>query len=68
MQDIRCGSCSRKLGEGEFISLTIKCPRCKTMNTLRVTRSEPVCPSASPIGVSIEQTHHPVDRRQTSYG
>ncbi|WP_211474666.1 Com family DNA-binding transcriptional regulator [Collimonas humicola] len=27
MQEIRCGSCSRKLGEGEYIALSIKCPR-----------------------------------------
>jgi phage FluMu protein Com len=39
MQDIRCGTCSRKLGEGEYIALTIKCPRCKTMNNLRATSS-----------------------------
>ncbi|MFZ6875373.1 Com family DNA-binding transcriptional regulator [Undibacterium sp. Di27W] len=41
MQDIRCGTCSRKLGEGEFVTLTIKCTRCKTMNHLRATRPEP---------------------------
>lgn len=28
MQDIRCGSCNRKLGAGEYVRLTIKCPRC----------------------------------------
>ncbi|MDR3351760.1 MAG: Com family DNA-binding transcriptional regulator [Zoogloeaceae bacterium] len=33
MQDIRCGSCNRKLGEvGQFDCLAIKCPRCKTLN------------------------------------
>ena len=39
--DIRCGSCSRKLGSGEFTLLQIKCPRCGTMNHLRATRPDP---------------------------
>ena len=32
--DIRCGTCGRKLGEGVFEILRIKCPRCKTINFL----------------------------------
>ncbi|MFJ2986602.1 Com family DNA-binding transcriptional regulator [Collimonas sp. NPDC087041] len=39
MQEIRCGNCSKKLGEGEYITLAIKCPRCRTVNHLRTTRS-----------------------------
>ncbi|MBE0595706.1 MAG: Com family DNA-binding transcriptional regulator [Desulfuromonadales bacterium] len=35
MDEIRCGACSRKLGEGEYVSLQIKCPRCGTLNSLR---------------------------------
>ncbi|WP_082793029.1 Com family DNA-binding transcriptional regulator [Collimonas pratensis] len=50
MQDIRCGSCSRKLGEGEYITLSIKCPRCGTLNHLRATRPAPACRRASDIG------------------
>jgi len=38
MKDIRCTCCHKKLAEGEFIHLTIKCPRCKTLNILS-TRS-----------------------------
>lgn len=34
MREIRCEACSRKLAEGEFIRLAIKCPRCKTLNHL----------------------------------
>ncbi|WP_082806959.1 Com family DNA-binding transcriptional regulator [Collimonas pratensis] len=47
MQDIRCGNCSRKLGEGEYIALSIKCPRCGTLNHLRAMRPAPVCHRAS---------------------
>ncbi|MDY7547271.1 Com family DNA-binding transcriptional regulator [Glaciimonas sp. CA11.2] len=32
MNTIRCGHCARNLGEGEYISLAIKCPRCGTLN------------------------------------
>ncbi|MBR7777370.1 Com family DNA-binding transcriptional regulator [Undibacterium sp. BYS50W] len=66
MQDIRCGTCSRKLGEGEYITLTIKCPRCKTMNNLRATSSTTECHRASLSGANFEQTNHPLDRRKTS--
>ncbi|PCJ33082.1 MAG: Com family DNA-binding transcriptional regulator [Gammaproteobacteria bacterium] len=38
-QDIRCGHCDRKLAEGSYYSLSIKCPRCKTLNLLTVTRT-----------------------------
>jgi len=41
MQPIRCGQCKRKLGEGEYLRLAIKCPRCGTMNHLRVENPEP---------------------------
>lgn len=32
MEEIRCGACGRKLGEGIFARLAIKCPRCGTLN------------------------------------
>ncbi|MGE8491570.1 Com family DNA-binding transcriptional regulator [Comamonas sp.] len=35
MNDIRCGSCGRKLGEGVYSLLNIKCPRCGALNCLR---------------------------------
>lgn len=35
MQEIRCGACSRKLGEGTYVRLSIKCPRCGAVNQLR---------------------------------
>ncbi|OZI26845.1 hypothetical protein CAL26_05910 [Bordetella genomosp. 9] len=32
MTEFRCGSCQRKLAEGLFVSIRIKCPRCGTFN------------------------------------
>ncbi|MFZ6767146.1 Com family DNA-binding transcriptional regulator [Undibacterium sp. Di26W] len=32
MQEIRCGSCSKKLGFGDYKKLSIKCPRCGVIN------------------------------------
>lgn len=46
MNEFRCGACNRKLGEGEFTQIMIKCPRCGTMNNLRALRPLPECPSA----------------------
>ena len=42
MQDIRCGHCLRKLAEGQYIEITIKCPRCGTLNSLSATRTAQV--------------------------
>lgn len=30
--DIRCGHCRRKLAEGVYARLAIKCPRCRALN------------------------------------
>lgn len=35
MQDIRCGKCHKKLGEGQYLHLKIKCPRCGTLNNMK---------------------------------
>ncbi|PUA16824.1 Com family DNA-binding transcriptional regulator [Glaciimonas sp. PCH181] len=69
MLDIRCGNCSRKLGEGEYITLTIKCPRCGTLNHLRATRPAPACRRASDSGVHHGcKSDHPVAGRQAPPG
>ncbi|WP_306730218.1 Com family DNA-binding transcriptional regulator [Burkholderia multivorans] len=47
IQDIRCGSCNRKLRAGEYIRLTIKRPRCRAMNVLRAQRPLPAGHRAS---------------------
>ena len=41
MDEIRCGACRKKLGEGEFARLIIKCPRCGVLNHLRAGSPEP---------------------------
>lgn len=35
--DIRCGKCNRKLGEGQYIRLAIKCPRGGVLNHYRAS-------------------------------
>ncbi|WP_084516194.1 Com family DNA-binding transcriptional regulator [Desulfovibrio cuneatus] len=32
MPEIRCGHCHRLLAKGTALSITIKCPRCATLN------------------------------------
>jgi phage FluMu protein Com len=54
-EDIRCGACSRKLAEGQYPHISIKCPRCGTVNHLRAMRPEP----APREGHSTEQNEWP---------
>ncbi|MBN3005587.1 Com family DNA-binding transcriptional regulator [Chromobacterium alkanivorans] len=53
MQDIRCGHCQRKLAEGRYIEITIKCPRCRAYNTLKA--AEP--PTANAASVKQGKQH-----------
>lgn len=53
MQEIRCGSCNRKLGVGEYTRLTIKCPRCGCMNVMKAERLQ----SAGQRAPDIESAH-----------
>lgn len=32
MKEVRCGKCHKKLAEGDYRTLAIKCPRCGTLN------------------------------------
>lgn len=42
MKFIQCQNCDRKLLKiGKFDELSIKCPRCKTINHLSVTNAKP---------------------------
>ncbi|MGS5089081.1 Com family DNA-binding transcriptional regulator [Hydrogenophaga sp. A37] len=43
MNEIRCGGCHKKLGEGLYTALKIKCPRCGDMNHLRAESPQPAC-------------------------
>ncbi len=47
MQEVRCGSCQRKLAEADFMRLKIKCPRCGTMNDVRAIAPPTRTPGAS---------------------
>ncbi|WP_366143628.1 Com family DNA-binding transcriptional regulator [Zoogloea sp.] len=46
METIRCGKCNRKLGEGEYTRLNIKCPRCGTLNQLKAIEPPKCAPRA----------------------
>lgn len=41
MVEIRCGACYKKLGEGEYRRINIKCPRCGALNVLRAESPAP---------------------------
>jgi phage FluMu protein Com len=70
MDEIRCGNCHRKLGEGEYTRLAIKCPRCGHINQLSAMRATPERRRASTVNTSHDglslpnsKTHRAVDRR-----
>jgi phage FluMu protein Com len=47
MQVVRCGQCSKKLAEAVYTFLSIKCPRCRTLNHLKATEL-PISATRSP--------------------
>lgn len=53
MNEIRCGQCSKKLAEGVYLKLTIKCARCRAINHFE--GQEP--PTRTPWSVRPEDTH-----------
>ncbi|MFZ6747416.1 Com family DNA-binding transcriptional regulator [Undibacterium sp. Ren11W] len=63
MQDIRCGNCHKKLAEGEYRRLNIKCPRCSTINQLSAVSTYPERPGASIEVSNNDQSHHPMAGR-----
>ncbi|MDO8180143.1 MAG: Com family DNA-binding transcriptional regulator [Undibacterium sp.] len=63
MIEIRCGNCHKKLGEGEYQRLNIKCPRCNTLNQLSAVSAHPERPGASLGVTSNDKPHHPVAGR-----
>ncbi|WP_321161130.1 Com family DNA-binding transcriptional regulator [Herbaspirillum lusitanum] len=68
MQEIRCGGCNKLLGKGEYKVISIKCPRCKTLNELRAMSPIPERQRASNTEGVHEQTNHPMGRRQAPSG
>ncbi|WP_331428941.1 Com family DNA-binding transcriptional regulator [Delftia sp. ZNC0008] len=63
MEEIRCGSCRRKLAEGEYTRLSIKCPRCGAFNQLSAS-SAPSELLRGPTAEINDKPHSPMDRRQ----
>jgi phage FluMu protein Com len=53
-QEVRCANCNRKLAMGVFQLLNIKCPRCGTLNSLRVQANPPPECRRAPSTPSIE--------------
>ncbi|ADE10491.1 Com family DNA-binding transcriptional regulator [Sideroxydans lithotrophicus] len=54
METVRCGKCNRKLAEGEYTRLAIKCPRCGTLNQVSAESAKP-----ERLGASIrKEAHH----------
>ncbi|WP_084403969.1 Com family DNA-binding transcriptional regulator [Marinobacterium litorale] len=64
MQEIRCSKCQKLLAKAQFLALEIKCPRCNTMNSLRVLNPAPERQRAPIKEMKHGKAHHPVDRRQ----
>ncbi|MFS4552603.1 Com family DNA-binding transcriptional regulator [Comamonas resistens] len=57
MTEIRCGSCRKKLAEGEYIRLAIKCPRCGAFNQLSAESAFPERHGASTEGKERGKNH-----------
>ncbi|WP_460552875.1 Com family DNA-binding transcriptional regulator [Comamonas piscis] len=63
--EIRCGSCGRKLGEGIYQVLSIKCPRCGTLNSLRALSPTPERQGAPDLKDCLDgKPNRSLDRRQ----
>ncbi|MBD9354809.1 Com family DNA-binding transcriptional regulator [Methylomonas albis] len=41
MEILKCGKCERKLAEADYREISIKCPRCKTLNVIRASSPIP---------------------------
>ncbi|WP_373691490.1 Com family DNA-binding transcriptional regulator [Azonexus sp.] len=63
METIRCTECNKKLAEAEYLSLSIKCPRCGHLNNLKA--GEPRHLEDRHVKA---QPNRPVDRRQAPPG
>ncbi|WP_439587634.1 Com family DNA-binding transcriptional regulator [Hydrogenophaga sp.] len=66
MNEIRCGQCKRKLAEGVFLRLTIKCVRCSTLNHFTEGHEPhpPRAPGASSNGPNHERRLRPLPATQ----
>lgn len=64
MQEIRCGQCARKLGQGSYLHLVIKCPRCGAMNHMRAASPEPERQRASSTTTRTEHDGKTIFKKQ----
>ncbi len=58
MKEIRCCKCGKKLAEGTYIELSIKCDRCKFINNLKAM--------SLPTGDRHGQSDNPLDGGQAA--
>ena len=68
METVRCGKCSKKLAEAEYVRLSIKCPRCGTMNQMKAASLKPERPGASIRKEMIISVNDIPEMRQTFAG
>ena len=57
--EIRCGHCNKMLARGTALDLSIKGPRCGTINTMRAMR-----PGSAPHDGHRSLNNEEIDRRQ----
>ena len=57
--EIRCGHCNKMLAKGTALDLSIKYPRCGTINTMRAMR-----PGSEPHDGHRSLNNEEIDRRQ----
>ena len=59
MEEMRCGNCRRKLGEGIYMALSIKCPRCGALNQFQSAPSASLerQPSVQPLKRSNDESN-----------
>ncbi|TYK68829.1 Com family DNA-binding transcriptional regulator [Comamonas sp. Z3] len=67
MEEIRCGNCRKKLGEGVYVRLSIKCPRCGAFNQLSAVSATPE-PATGPPAETHDKPNRALDRGQTPPG
>jgi phage FluMu protein Com len=63
MIEVRCGDCGRLLAKASFSRIEIKCPRCKTLNSLKAIEPQTQAPESARFEVHHGQTHTPMDGR-----
>ncbi|AFJ02012.1 Mu-like prophage protein Com [Methylophaga frappieri] len=63
MIEVRCGDCGRLLARASFSRIEIKCPRCKTLNSLRAIEPPTQAPASANVEVNHGQANTSMDGR-----